>query len=364
MRMIMGTIGSDKLSASLAKAKNIGLVEESFTLEGCDLTLRNLRPDEYVAALDGCKDLEEAAYLHGYQIEHIARSIVEVNGTDLRDVQFVEVDEEGPDGPRKVKLELHTYLINNLISTWGKEAVYTAYRKFTDVVETAEKKAQEGVKFLLPDETAEEKFRRLLLEAKDIEDELPDSLVDHILDESGFMRKTTAEEARAAMERADRMAREQEESQSAPEPPQAAPPEPAPEPPPQAQPAPQPAPEDRQPMNQAPGRPADPHKTLQEAIQARQQTTPPAPDTPAETSAASRADRIAALEAGAGAELPESLPGKDGQPIPVYRPPNQQEPEVMEIRKQAPVDAGKAGTILDKPPVAGVNPRFKPPPKV
>lgn len=118
-------------------------------------------------------------------------------------------------------------------------------------------------------------------------------------------------------------------------------------------------------MNQSPGKVPDPHRTLQDAIQARQQTpsTEEAQEEEEDPSKPGRADRIAALEADAETTAVKTITGADGKEIPVYRRPERQD-EVMEIRKQAPVDPKEAGTILDRPPVAGVNPRFKPPPKL
>lgn len=360
----MSTITAKKLNEALAKAKNVGLVEETFILDDCEVTLRNLRPEEYVAVLQACQGLDDVAYLHAYQAEHIARSIVVINGTDLHDTKYVMDEESDPkelEKLRTVKLELHTYLLKNIVSTWSKEAVYTAYRKFTDVVEKAERKAKEGVTFLLPEETDEEKYRRLLLEAKGCEENLPSSLVDHILDDLGYMRKSTAEEIKAAMEKTDQLARE-EESKKVPEPTIEVPVEAsnivstvALEP-------------VRQPLNQSPGKPPiDPHATLQQAIEARQRASMPVqtaqPVTQENSSKTpNRAAKIAALEADAGmAGIGLSLPQKEGEPIPVYQAPDT-EKEIVELRKQEPIDPKQV--VIDQLPKSGINPRFKPIQKV
>jgi len=353
----MSTLSAKKLNEALSKAKNVGLVEESFTIEDCELTLRNLRPAEYADVLQDCSGLESVEYLNAYQRGHLARSIVAINGIDLHSTDFVEVEEDDPKKPgqvRTVKLELHTYLNKHVLRTWSKEAVYTAMRKFGDVVAAAERKAKDGITFVVADETPEEKYRRLLLEAKECEDEIPATMLDSILDDMGFMRKSTADEIKAAMARTDALAREQEVQAPTPEPVPVAPEpvvsrpiEPEPEAP------------------QAARRPsvADPHVTLQQAIAARQAPVP-APATPVvqaaqgESPAVSRTSEIAALEA----DLPTSLPGSHG-PIEVYRP--EQRPEPVELRqRQQPFDASAASAILDKPPAAGINPRFRPPPKV
>jgi len=369
----MPGIAAKNLNAALFKAKNIGLVEESFILQDCELTLRNLRPDEYLAVLQACQGLDSEAYLNAYQLEHISRSIVVINGADLHDVKYVEEEEPDPKNPEKlrtIKLELHAYLNKHVVSTWSKEAIYTAYRKFTDVIEKAERKAKEGITFLLPEETNEEKYRRLLLEAKECEGDLPDSLIDHVLDELGFMRKTTAEEIKAAMERTDQLARAEEASKGAPETPVSEPFQEvssATEP---VVPNPQVISSGmlRQPLNQPVGRiPVDPHQSLQQAIEARRAPVNVSVAQPTQEESSSnvplnRAAKIAALEVDAGmADI--VMPGKDGD-IPIYQQLGNEPIEVVEVRKQAPVDPNAVGAILDQPPRSGINPRFRSPAKL
>jgi len=355
----MSTLAAKKLNEALDKAKDIGLIKESFIIEDCEVTLRNLRPEEYVAILQACEELDDVSYLHVYQTEHLARSITQVNGMDLQGVKYIEEEEpdpKNPGGTRIVKTELHSYLLKHVVNTWGKEAVYTAYRKFLDVVEMAERKAKEGIEFLLPDETDEEKYRRLLLEAKESEGNLPDSLIDHILEEQGFMRRSTTEEVKAATERIDRMAREDDAAKT-PEPkPQPKAEVEQPKPQPKAEPKPEPE-AARQPMNRATPEPTDPHQTLEQAIEARR--VAPSQSQEGDTSKG-RTDKIAALEAEAGRTLGVKVEEGNGQ-IPVQRPADQ---EVAELRKQEPVDTKKISEIIDRPPAAGINPRFKPPAKV
>lgn len=342
----MGTISAKKLNEALAKAKNVGLVEESFTVAGCDLVLRNLLPEEYAAVLQECQGFEDISYLNAYQRGHIARSIVVINGVDLHDTQFVEVEEDDPKRPgqiKTVKLELPAFLMKSVISTWGQEVVRTVYAKFGDVVALAERKAKDGITFIVPEETDEEKYRRLLLEAQSCQDDLPDTLIDKILDDLGLMRKSTAEEVKAAMEAADQLAREQAEKEQQIEQSQE---QPSPEPIPEPQ-------EVRQPLNRAPGTlPVDPHQTLQQVIAARQAS--PQPVTQAvhqeaqpDAAAASRAAKIAALETGVSSEIVGPVFAQSTEPV--------------ELKKQAPIDPNEVSKILDRPPAAGINPRYRPP---
>jgi hypothetical protein len=359
MRMNMSTIDSKRLRDALAKAKNIGLVEETFTLGDCELVLRSLRPDEYTAVLQECQGLNDMEYLHAYQLGHIARAIVGINGLDFHDVQFVEEEEPDPKRPdkmRTVKLELHSYLTKNVLATWSKEAIYTAYRKFGDVVEQAERKAKEGVTFLLPEETEEERYRRLLLEAKELEDSIPSAMVDRVLEEMGLMRKTTADEIKANMEKLDQLARDKEAAEA---PAQA--PEPVPSPAVVA------AASEVEASPEPPKRPVDPHQTLQRAIEARKATPVVVQAAQGDVPSVKRAAAIAALETNVGGVVhedtlpPSTLPSSHG-PIEVYRPDQPQAP--VEVKKQEQFDPTAAAAILEQPPAAGINPRFRPPQRV
>lgn len=376
----MGTISAKKITDALAKARNVGIVEESFTIDDCTLTLRNLRPDEYTAVLAECKELEELDYLYGYQKGHVARALVEINGLSLRDVDLVEVEEDDPKKPgtvKTVKLELHAYVRRMLLDSWGKEAIFNAYRKFGDVVKKAEDKAKEGITFILPEESPEEKFRRVLGELKEIEDDIPGVLIDKVLDDYGFMRKSTAEEIKAAMEKADKLAREQREQEGAQSPPDdgegsgtpppaaaapVAPPPPPAAPPPAAPPV-AAAPEDlmsrRQPLNRA--LPVDPHQALQARVAQAQAEQPPANATA--PAVLTKAAQIAALEADAGLDAhPEltHLPGPGGVQVPIA-PANREEVAELRSKGQEAVDPKAFHQIVERGPSAGINPRYRPP---
>ena len=82
----MGTLSARNLRESLKKAKNVGIVEERVSLFGeIEVVVRNLRPDQYEAINDDCKEEEDLNYLYGFQTGHVKRAIVELNGQDLRE---------------------------------------------------------------------------------------------------------------------------------------------------------------------------------------------------------------------------------------------------------------------------------------
>ncbi len=336
----MGSIVAKDLRASLAKASDLGLVEETFDLCGQTLTVRNLRPPEVENCIASCMNKEDYQYLNLFQRMHVCFGLVELNGFSFRDIQFVDDEEPDPKragATRKVKLEKHQWLADNLVSDWGQEAIFTIYRKIGDCTARAEKLAREGVTFLAPDETDEDKYRRLLGEIKEIEQNMPAQLIERTLEEFGYVQQSTLDELRAAEDKLEKL-RVEEEAKTAGTPPE---PEPVPEP-----------------------SVAQAKDLLRARVPMNQQPLmagpPPATSVPA-TSApvvSSRAAALAALEAEADvtgmmadAVAPQNLP----------RP-----TEIAEIGGPQPkIDleksAREASAIIERPPVGGINPKFRPP---
>ena len=365
----MGNVlSSQKIGAALNRAKNICIVEEPVDIDGNHLVVRNLRPAEYDTIMKSLAGIKvEAEYLNAWQVGYGRHAIVEVNGVDLRGVDFIETDETDSKG-KKVKFELATYLRDQLVSTWSKEAVYTVYRKVGDAIAKAETDSNSNVRFLVPDESPEEKYRRLFGELKDVEDELPSTLVDSILDEHGLMRKSTAAEIKTALEKdsaegweeVQRKKREEEAAKKAP----------------CAESLPDPMQKGKRiacelPENhegdhigrglmwekQAPKAPPVDLATRQPlnrvAIDVPQPAAPPQREVvPARPM--TKAERFAALEADAdqiGAIPREAYFAQ--APVEV--------PELAQ--KQERRNSRDAITDLDKPPVVGLNPKFRPPPR-
>lgn len=188
----MVKLQAKKIAEALKKAQRVGEVEEEFTVSNCSIVLRSLRNDEYEAVTAATSELSDIAFIIAFKVEHLCRSIVEINGESLREVDFVEVDvENGQTGRQEtVTLERHQFIKDYVLSSWSREAVDVSFRKFNDIVAKAESAASEGVVFEVPEESPSEKYRRLLLEAKDIEGEVPFELAAKTRDEFGYLLKT------------------------------------------------------------------------------------------------------------------------------------------------------------------------------
>jgi hypothetical protein len=398
--MRMATLKSKKLQEALKKARKIGRAEEPVTIDGCALVLQNLPPADYEAVIAEAEAFENIEYFHAYQMGFVCRSIIEIEGVDLRDVDFIEDDvpagqyllsgtcsknkaaeakealkslgieltvvpPDGSEGERTVMVERHEW-VRQRASKWGREAIAVLYRKYSDVVTEGERKSREGIEFKTEDETSEDKFRRLLSEIKELEAQLPVEVSKKALEDNGYLPKSTPEELEAIAQRARDFAIEQAKLKQ--DVVQAADPEPEPEAPPApvrpvvVTPPPAPPPPLSLPEEVVAPPPTDIQQELMERLRNRQPLNrtpmqPPVPMAPAQRSAVpnplqqARAVQIAAIEG----------------PMDVGETPPQS-PVAYQVQGGTPelshrlqnVDGKGVNAIMDKPPVAGINPRFRP----
>lgn len=373
----MTTIRASQIQQALQKAQNIGLIEDEFTLMGMTLVLRNMRPHELEAIVQEVDGLDDAEYLFEFQKSHICRALQQINEIDLRGVEFVE--DEAPSGawivevlapdestakeiqssvkdkhcqaalkpptgePREVSLELHEWVRKNVVSTWSREIVSTTYRKFAENLVKADEEATKGVTFTIPDETVEEKARRIISELKEVEGEAQKEMFANILEEAGYALKSTAEKAsaQAAVDRLDKVVTPQVEATT---------------------PDAQQLMRDRQPLNRAAPPPQEAAPPAPPQPQPNQMVptgpgAPPPPTAPPTSMAvrSKRSEEIAAEESAAmdGVSIPQAVePPQKGEPR-LRRP-------AAEIRP-IPVNPQDVRNILDQPPTGGLNPKWKPP---
>jgi hypothetical protein len=222
----------------------------------------------------------------------------------------------------------------------------------------SEQKAKEGVQFRIPDESPEDKYRRLLGELQEIEDEMPDELVASVLESQGYLKGTSAQEKEAIKERARKFAEEQSHNQAAavPEEPQeevslpsveqsASEEKPASDPSLPAQ-----RMQKRQPLNRVAVAPKVPQESVPRM--ARQPVDPEIKRT-AINMRSSRSEQIAQLEGQLGL-VPTEVNSEDLPVAPVAPE------EVAEIRPLEKIDPKAITKLVDAPPKAGINPRYRP----
>jgi len=360
----MGTVSAKRIEAALERAKGVGEVEEPFTVMGCAVTLQSLKPADYEAINQETSELEDLAYLNAFRVGHLSRSIVELNGLNLRKVDYVEVEVEDPRTKdlKPVKVERHAYLRDFVLSTWGKEALDVGFRKFTDLIAKSEKAAEEGVEFVNVDEQPDEKLRRLVAEAKQLMGEVPRELVERILTEHGLVLAVTKEEAATLDAKLTKMEAPKLREELYEERPAVR--QVVERPVPDERPvertslpsqAAQVVPEDLM-RNRVPVVTSTARQPLPSTVLPVVQSAPAQP-----LSAPPRSQQYADLEAEADAELGGVLPM-------VVKPPSSSAPTevysmqdgVAQVGRQLPVDPTVA-RMVDAPPRGGINPRFKKP---
>lgn len=384
----MATLQLKRIQDALAKARQVGRLEDSFTVCECDLAIRTLSPEDHEGVFEDSKDYEDVEYVHAYQLGGISRSIVEVNGVDLRDADFIEaevpddhrvisvvvsedmaaevmkgLEEAGlhplistvEDGePQTVRLERHVWLKEYLLKEWGREALNVVWRKLAELMAASDQKAKEGVVFRVQDEASEDKYRRLLGELQEIEDEMPDELVQRVLEDNGYLKGTSVQEKEAIKERARKFAAEQAQQGASEEPqeedsyPVVVPTEFSNKAEP-AGPTAQKLMQRRQPLNRVAVTPKVPQETIP-----RMPKKPVDPEIKrtAVNLQSPRAEQIAQLENQLGLVSTEAVLSQELPEMPE---------EVAELRKkQEPVDPKALKGIVDRPPKVGLNPRYRP----
>ena len=222
-----------------------------------------------------------------------------------------------------------------------------AFRKLSEIVEEADKRAKSGIVFRIPEETEDETYRRLLGELRALESEIPADLSVRILGEFGYQHKTTEEEVKAAVERLNQTV--------APEPAEVeAPPEPV-APVPVSQPTPEDIMRARTPLNRVvESRPPVDRTLPSTQNELSSDFRRKSVDSNEPAARPSRTAQIADLEGGVGAL---ALPPTEAVPPPLR---SSTEVAVLE-RKGDALDPRAAAGIIERPPTGGINPRYKPP---
>jgi len=352
----MGTVSAKDLFASLERARNMGLVEEKFDLCGHALVVRNLRPNEIEAVLESCKGLEDLAYFNTYQREHVARGLCELDGFDLRAVDFIDDEEPDPKKPgqvKKVRVECHRWIADKFLTSWGPEVILIAYRKIGDCTAMADKQAKDGVTFIQPDETPEQKYRRILGELKEAEDDMPDQLLDRTLEEFGFARKSTLDELKAADERLNKIRDQEIAAEKAAQEAQDAAEKAAPAPPPPVVPNGRDLLANRRPMNREEAPPPEVSTPLRPV-------QPPGTTVTRPEGPSSRAAELAAIEGDADSVGILAAGPASPKPAEAFR---MTDTAVLGHRANHDPEqqAAEARSIIDPPVQGGINPRFRPP---
>jgi hypothetical protein len=151
------------LQSVLEPLSKVGKDERSFEVEGCTVVLRPLLPHEEVAVqryavraigqdekpMDqgddeeaGMTRAEALDYFDRFRIEVVAHAIVEIGGTNLRDVEFVATGETTSTGT-PVKIRRGEAVREIIRSSWSRAMITSAFTQYGELIETLARQADE-----------------------------------------------------------------------------------------------------------------------------------------------------------------------------------------------------------------------------
>ena len=153
------------LQSVLAPLAEVGKDERTFIVGGQTIVVRPLLPHEEVSvqrfAVSSLEDIKEEKpkkgaqeeedamsradaldYFDRFRIEVIAHSMVEINGTSLRGVDFIETGETTASGVA-VKVRRYEAMRKIIRENWSRTMVTTAFTQYGELIESLAQKADE-----------------------------------------------------------------------------------------------------------------------------------------------------------------------------------------------------------------------------
>lgn len=159
------------LEQALAPIAEIGQGELTFDMGGTLVTMRVLLPAEELevqryasealpAETDG--DPNNAVdYLDRFRVGCLAHAIVVVGNLDFRDAVYIEMSESLDNG-KSVKVP-KVKALRNLVNRWSRALLTRAFRKYSDLLNQVEQKAEKAIEFKPSDRDAEIERLEVLL---------------------------------------------------------------------------------------------------------------------------------------------------------------------------------------------------------
>ena len=269
-------ISLEALEQAIAPIEELGKGELTFDVGGTPVTLQIMTPEAEIdvqryanETLGGDGNLAATAeYLERFKLAVLSHAIIQIGPLDLRGVKTVETGEALDDGtPKKIT---KVKAVRDTILRWSGSIRLAVFRKYGELVEEVERKAEKAVEFKPSDIDAE--IERLQTRLKELEAEKAQEKESPVETPVGRMTKAVAasdaEEQLETREKLSRMAAGQVAEDTPEEAPQV--------PPQQRQPviptqAPPPAPSQPQQPPQAP------QPVVQQQVAPQQPLAPPPP---------------------------------------------------------------------------------------
>lgn len=151
------------LKATLQPIRAIGEVEERFMIQDIEVCMRVLSPKEEVeiqrwaqqnllSASEKDRETDNSLaveYLNRFKMGCLSHSIVEINGIDLRNEDYVATGEILSNG-KAVKVK-RTEAVIELLENWPRPLLTAVFRKFNEIMERCELESDNSIEFNPPD---------------------------------------------------------------------------------------------------------------------------------------------------------------------------------------------------------------------
>lgn len=185
-------LNANSIKSELSNLKKLMTVELSFVVMGVSITIRSLLPEERLNVMMQAVNYKQnqLEFVIFSKLSFIALSIVELQGIDFRGVELVQKERfvSGKKEPELIKVPLATYLKEEVVSKWSDEIINVIEKKMEEVSKLSNKKAREGIVFEKDEDDYVGNFRVLLNEAKELEKNIPETMVSNILGEFGWAK--------------------------------------------------------------------------------------------------------------------------------------------------------------------------------
>ena len=148
----------EALKRALAPIEQVGKDEAVFDVEGHTLAIRPLLPKEEVEVqrfsqevLKGHQDdkgtdrYAAMDYFDTFRVEALSYALVQVDGLDLREVEYIATGEMNTAG-KPIRVPRHVAL-RSIIKGWSRIMIMGAFDKYTELLSRVEEKAETLIKF-------------------------------------------------------------------------------------------------------------------------------------------------------------------------------------------------------------------------
>lgn len=186
--MASKSLSSLSLQQVLDQALQRNFLETTFSFLGVPVTLRNLTKMEYDEIAEEMQafstDHEENVRSSRYITEFCFRNLVRAI-MQIGSHNFRGV--KHVIGEDSVKEDVATFLRRNFLSKLSQENFNVLWAKFNELVEDAESHAKEGITFKTPSERPEEKAEKLVRDLAELNGEVSSVLMGNLLKKYGVM---------------------------------------------------------------------------------------------------------------------------------------------------------------------------------